>query len=229
MKMQKLLQILGGALIIGLIASGLGSWPATPGTVRAHETEAVRVTNTPLPVQGTLASSQSGQWNVSVAGTPTVNVANLPAVQLSSSAGNPLHVQDDDNPARRPFHQNQDCIFDSVASCSTVPFTVPQGKFLVIEDISGSCVFPDGMIGVLFFLNAADPSTGEKAAVTLPVTNTSAPIAPNINQTFAAFGRTSKLYISPGSSVQSGVTTTQVLHTGSVTCTVMLNGYLVNQ
>src|SRR5215469_9573002 len=65
----------------------------------------VAVVNTPLPVTGTIAAQQSGNWNVGIAGTPTVGVNNFPgtltgatvpvsgSVTANVSLPNPLPVQ----------------------------------------------------------------------------------------------------------------------------------------
>jgi hypothetical protein len=49
----------------------------------------------------------------------------------------PLMVRDLDNPARQPFHFTQELRLQDV------PFTVPAGKLLVIEFVSGSVHVPD--------------------------------------------------------------------------------------
>src|SRR5215469_3934174 len=43
----------------------------------------------PLPVKGTVATTQSGAWNVSLTGAPSVNVSNQPTVTV----GNTVPVQ----------------------------------------------------------------------------------------------------------------------------------------
>jgi len=72
----------------------------------------------PLPLA--VAAQQSGNWNVGITGTPSVNVANTSAIPISGnvgisgqvplvnpldSAGNPIPLinRDVDNPARQPF------------------------------------------------------------------------------------------------------------------------------
>jgi len=74
----------------------------------------------PLTVTGTVAAQQSGNWNVGITGTPSVNVANTSAIPISGNvgicgqvplvnpldrAGNPIPLinRDVDNPARQPF------------------------------------------------------------------------------------------------------------------------------
>lgn len=44
-------------------------------------------------VNGTLAVTQSGSWNVGITGTPTVNIGTMPAVQVRNDINNPLTVQ----------------------------------------------------------------------------------------------------------------------------------------
>src|SRR5258708_22535797 len=108
--MTRLVQLSTGAL---LVVSGvlLGSMTGGSHSVKADAPHAVFITNTPLPVQGTVAAAQSGPWNVGIAGTPTVNVGNLGNIQLNTSAANPLQARDVANPTRQPFNVNEHCAF----------------------------------------------------------------------------------------------------------------------
>ena len=62
--MMKLFKILSSAALLCVIGALLGSFPTTAGSVKADQPDSVIVTNTPLPVQGTVAATQSGPWNV---------------------------------------------------------------------------------------------------------------------------------------------------------------------
>ncbi len=101
--------------------------PGPPGGLN------VTVTNTPLPVSGsigvsgTVAATQSGTWNVGVTGTPNVSVGNVVAVQNVDEKG------------RVPYMQSG---FQSCAPgnglCDLVFPAVPAGKRLVIEHVSAN-------------------------------------------------------------------------------------------
>jgi hypothetical protein len=89
------------------------------GSITVTGTSNVNVTNTTLPVTGSVNASQSGTWNVGIVGTPTVKVANDPSAQTPYSN-----------------HANgSNCGDDASNQC-----VVPAGKRLVIEHISGTFV-----------------------------------------------------------------------------------------
>jgi hypothetical protein len=85
------------------------------GSITVTGTSNVNVTNASIPVTGSVNASQSGAWNVGITGTPTVKVSNDPALQTPYSN-----------------HANG-------SNCGTDadPCTVPAGRRLVIEYISG--------------------------------------------------------------------------------------------
>lgn len=64
----------------GLGALGFGISLVPQKTAVGAGGAPVFVENTPLPVSGTVAATQSGAWNVGISGTPNVNVATLPPV-----------------------------------------------------------------------------------------------------------------------------------------------------
>lgn len=132
---------------LGVAAALMSHFTSPPATAIAPIP--VQVTNTPLPVQGTVnanvlnAVNVSGNVNANVAGT--VAVSSLPAVQLSgtspvsfsNTATTPLYV-DVDASARQGF--NAECFTGNVdpingqASCSLL--TIPAGRQIVIESVS---------------------------------------------------------------------------------------------
>ncbi len=61
------------ALGFGILTLALSLVPSKPA--RAAGAAPVMVTNTPLPVQGTVGATQNGLWNVGITGG-AVNVAN---------------------------------------------------------------------------------------------------------------------------------------------------------
>jgi hypothetical protein len=95
----------------------------------------VTITNTPLPVQGSVNANVSG--TVAVSALPPVQLSGTPAVSLATAPAAPLYV-DADRPARNGF--NASCFtgnVDSVAgqaSCSLL--TIPAGRQVVIESVS---------------------------------------------------------------------------------------------
>lgn len=75
----------------------------------------------PLPVAGTVAATQSGTWNVGIAGTPSINVAN--------PASSPALVRNVDNSSRT---------FVTLELVDGQSYTVPDGKILILEQVLGS-------------------------------------------------------------------------------------------
>lgn len=109
--------VVGGTMVGGLTTAG-GAAPNPPPPPPLP----VAVTNTPLPVTGT----------VSLGGTGTVNVGNTVAVQHAPAAPFTASVSDTEAPG---------------PGTSTVSFTVPAGKRLVIEEISVSGLLSAADVG----------------------------------------------------------------------------------
>lgn len=235
--MKKLLQILGSAAVICCIGALLGTFPDTSQTVKADQPDAVIVTNTPLPVQGTVAATQSGLWNVGITGTPTVNVGNLGAVHLTDN-GNPLNVHDVDRPTQQPFSQFIECNLvpegqgrpQNFCDPGVILPAVPAGKTLVIEDYSGNCEVPTGSVVTLSGFDLFTVSATQvgifSGAVRGPATLAGTLAA--TGQTRFVFGRAAKLYAPAGSTLQPTVLSTSTGPTSQGSCMVFLNGYFVN-
>jgi hypothetical protein len=125
-------------LILSFGFASLGIWPASvSGDVGPQK---VQVVNTPLPVsvQGptSVSASQSGAWNVGLTAGASVNVAN------TASAPIPVRILDEREPVRLQggiLGQDVACAAGNLFSESddTRPYTVPDGKRLVIEQVSG--------------------------------------------------------------------------------------------
>jgi hypothetical protein len=103
----------------------------------------VRVVNlpteaVPVAVQGapTIKAQQNGAWNVSISGTPTV--------QIGNGVGSPVQVRDVDRPTAQPFQKNVDIALAPGENSKAVAVSVPAGKIFVIEQISG---FGNGVPG----------------------------------------------------------------------------------
>ena len=99
--MQVFIRTLALAFALGILAIALGLFSTHPAG--AAGSAPVMVTNTPLPVQGTVGAAQSGPWSVGVTGsvnatqsgpwsvgingTPSVNVLSMPPVSLAGTPG----------------------------------------------------------------------------------------------------------------------------------------------
>jgi hypothetical protein len=126
--------------VLAIIGTIMNSRPSVLQAA-AGPTVTIDPTQLPLPVQGstsvsgTVAATQSGTWNVGIAG---------------NSASSPLFTRDADNPARRPF-QTSLCssILETPEPCNAPSsFTVPSNLRLIIEFIGGSCATPLGNNGL---------------------------------------------------------------------------------
>ncbi len=139
--MSRLARALLLTLGLGVVAALVGQFNA--GTTRAVAIEGVNILNSasnPVPVTGTVTATQSGPWKVGIDGTPTVNVATAPPVNVNfpgtigingtvpvqNAPGllgfTPLVQQDFENPARTAFQAS--CNTNSMVSTCTLP-TVP--------------------------------------------------------------------------------------------------------
>jgi hypothetical protein len=165
-----LLLALGFGLVtftIGILTNPLTPVQATPGPAP------VTVVNTPLPVQGTVSATVTGNVNASQNGAWNVGVSNFPATQtvsfngvaqpvsFSNATGTPLFTRDVDNPARQPVFGGCDVInqppTNGFVSCNII-FTsptssfssVPAGQRLVIEFVSVEADVPTGTKALRF-------------------------------------------------------------------------------
>lgn len=126
-------------------------------------TKVVNGTAEPVPVTGSISglvsvandptvhAVQQGAWTVGQAGSWSVDVASLPAVQIDgtantvgldpsantvqvqSSATAPLYVREVGGPAREPFQHQFSMVLSAGSLTSSQSITVPTGKWLVIE------------------------------------------------------------------------------------------------
>src|SRR5262249_3408777 len=112
----------------------------------------VIVQNTPLPVQGTVAATQSGTWNVGLTGTPTVNVGTLPAVSLNSNFFQLTYKQ--------PVTMGdvEHFVNGGQFSGSDLIYTVPEGKRLVVQYFSAEAFVPPGQAIVRQLVQIEDPN-----------------------------------------------------------------------
>lgn len=145
------------------------------------------------------------------------SVATSGAITGSGTAESPLEIQsplaviDQDNPARQPF------FIDTANAVLNSIFTVPAGKALVVEHVSGSLRWPtsQGMPTVTVGASDADPNAVILSTVSVPVTADST--------TVWWFSSPVKLYISAGKSLAL------FLPPGTITAQgFRINGHLVD-
>lgn len=144
--LKKSISIALGLLLLAGIAvvittGTVGASPSLASIAAAPPTPAIPVvvTNTPLPVSGTV--------NANITGTPTVNAnltgtANVNATIVNPST-NPLWVRDVDS-GRSPFEIRLTMTIDDGSTQSQTGFDVPNGKRLVIEHVSARVQGPSG-------------------------------------------------------------------------------------
>jgi hypothetical protein len=182
------------------IVSLLLALPA--GLAWADKPTPVTVTNTPLPV--TVSGTVSGSTSI----TGTVDVRNV------------------DNPDRQPL-QAVICDFGNLGvsgapTCGSLfqTFSVPAGKRLVIEFLSGSCMM-SANIG--FNMSFSTTVNGTTASMPLLFTRNA------FDSRFAGLAQSTRLYADPGTVV--GITSSSVGtldgNPAFVQCTVNVSGYLV--
>jgi hypothetical protein len=115
------------AVIFALVPQHVRADPP-PGQVTV-----INTAGQPVPVNGSVAATQSGSWTVGINGTPSITIANTPSA--------PVPIQNVDEYGRQPFQQFVSIdIPDGSISGDSDTFTVPVGKRLVIEHVSGQIV-----------------------------------------------------------------------------------------
>jgi hypothetical protein len=233
-------------LALGLFAAVLSSLPSHPAAAAAGDPPSlpVKVTNTPLPVQGNVNAAVTGNVNATILGTPSVNVLSAPPVNVTfpssiGVSGNvsvvnpanngsdvPLLTRDSDNPARNSFQGS----ISSVSSCGlpTLPCTglvVPNAtaggqplEALVIEYVSATC-----NIAQIVFVNNYPSGV-------VPV-STQDNMSAVFSHQFVAIpaggknvlSQQTRIYAAPGSTIAAETETV------SNDCLVNISGYLVAQ
>jgi hypothetical protein len=166
---------------------------------------AVRIVN-PLPVpitgslttSGTVAATQSGPWNVGIAG---------------NSEMNPLWTRDADNPARHPFILTGTTPPNETFFAVAVPVgSVPAGQRYVIEHYSANCTLTTG--GVLSDINVFLPDGSSDDSATPHQLDTTQ---------WQGSGKT-RLYADPGAGIKVSLRPSAG---GIQTCGVTVSGYSV--
>jgi hypothetical protein len=157
------------------ILAGLAGLLTSPSAFAAMPPLAVIVTNTPLPVQGTVNATQSGTWNVGITGTPNVNVSNTPSVNVVNTSNAPVLQRDVDTGTLSHVGQKASNLvtlttgslvfgslgyFRILGDGSQVPnFAIPNGLALAVTDADFECVIPNsaGVTVALQFLAGVVP------------------------------------------------------------------------
>ncbi len=209
--MRRLPRALLLTLGLGAAAALVGQFNA--GTTRAVGIDSVQVINSasnPVPVTGAVTATQSGPWKVGINGTPTVNVASAPPVNVNfpSSIGingtvpvqnapgligfTPFVVQDFENPARTAFQAT--CQAGGVGAGNCTLLTVPANKIAVIETVTG--VFDGSASGPI--ASVLDTSAGG-----IPAEHALVPMLLGATANFSvyAFNAPVRIYADPASSV----------------------------
>jgi len=164
----------------------------------------VNVVNSPV-----VQAQQSGAWNVGLTGSPTVQVGN--------SATNPVLIRDVDRPTAQPFQQVVDCsLFEEQGVC-TGDLGVPDGKLLVIEQVSAEAAAPAGQWLMFHVINRLAPDLSIRfhrlAAVQLEGTHWFVP------------SQQVRIYATPF----AGVRIERSAFTGQVYSKFTVTGYLVDK
>ncbi len=133
------------ALSFGILVVALSLVPSKPAG--AAGSAPVMVTNTPLPIQGTVNAAQGGPWNVGISGTPSVNISNSgssPVLQRNVDAETLTHVGQKASNLIVLFSSNT--VFDSEGYRRVLPdgsgmsnFIIPAGRALVVTDVHWFC------------------------------------------------------------------------------------------
>jgi hypothetical protein len=188
-------------------SSGTSGAPVT--IVGATATVPVSVQGT-ATVGGTVAATQSGDWNVGITGTPT--------------------IKDSDSPARQPFQFSG--VLPNEGSAIGVSFTVPSGHRLVISELSLRLAIPNpdllNEVSVTTTANVLGTFTTTKFLVfpslqkTLPGPNSIC----NCAVDFYGLNQQVTLYAEGGSSVS--INASRYTADGSFFGPVSISGYLIN-
>jgi hypothetical protein len=213
--MKNLMRTLSLSAMLGVVtlASAILGVPS----LWAQASLPVKITNTPLPIQGSVNAVIT---NASVPVSGTVNVNSLPAVQLSGTptvtVGNaetsPVLTRDVDRPSNEPFSPGI-CMFndfDGVNPCESnlhSGFVVPSTtsgktvKRMVIEFVSGSCEMSRSdtfLLSLELGIDATLASGRTHYLVPVSVPNVSG--GPN----FYAIAQQTRIFVNPGQTVSIG-------------------------
>jgi hypothetical protein len=242
--MKKFAKIMLIALGFGLVTVALGFLTSQPAPAQAPiSTVPVRVTNTPLPVQGTLGASQNGAWNVGVSNFPATQTVSFNGVaqpvSFSNATGIPLFTRDVDNPARQPVFGscgviNQLPTNGGFVSCN-ISFTsptssfssVPAGQRLVIEFVSVEADVPTGTkalrFGIQTTVGNANTDVGFVPSTLIGTLNIN-----GVNLDEYKVGQQTRIYEDTNATVRAEVLASDTTYSNPYSIFVTVSGYLVN-
>jgi len=233
--MRRFTRLFAAMLVVAGLGAAMSLVPQK--TAEGTQTHAVNVVNTPLPVAATISgtptvnatiSGMIGQplsvsGSVTIAGTPTVNVASTPPVNVNfpSSIGisgpvsvqnvptpfgpQPLLQQDFENAARSAFSascQGSGGGLFGVVTCDLI--TVPPTKIAVIETVSAlfqGNAAASGLITVAELVT----TTQRNLAPHFFVPTQLAPLTSTTGGVFFAQNAPVRIYADPGSTVTTAV------------------------
>jgi hypothetical protein len=151
--------------------------------------------------------------------SPTPTPAPTPQeVNVVNPATSPVPTRDVDNAARQPFQAFLLCGFNGIGFCSDT-FTVPAGKRLVIEFMSGTQALPTSEKAIWVQINVQN--SGTSVAHQFPLTLTS---DDGVNASFVGAHQT-RLYADPSTTVEM-----DCLESGMSqgACGASISGYLID-
>jgi hypothetical protein len=208
--------IIAGLAVIGSVMNSRQSSIQGAGgpTVTIDQAQLPLPVQGSLEVKGTVATTQSGPWNVGIGG---------------NSASSPLFTRDADNPARRPF-QTALCNAENFLGGSAVchdpgTYTVPSDRRLVIEFVSGSCsTIGSSGAGSLNGLN----SLTLQLETTAGGTNVASHIfPPAIFLGQISLAHQTRIYADPGTTVEFFMGAAVGPSPFSIDCTITISGYTI--
>ncbi len=218
--------------LVRAVALGVIVWLTPSSPARAASTvTVVNGTSNPVPTASQGTTTVAGA--VSITGTPTVTVTNLPATQavsvnnfpatqsvnVANGAAAPVQVADVERMARIPYMSS---VFVNCTAGSSACFfnfaSPPAGTRLVAENLSGYFqIAPTATAPVVGYVEDGSPSFTVFTAFTAPL----AGLDPG-GHTQAAFSQPARFYVNGGDSVFAVVSTTW----SNGANTVVLSGYL---
>ena len=166
--------------------------------------------------------------NVKVVNTDAEPVPVTGTVSVSNLGSSPLPVRDVDNPARRAvqFQAFLNCSGGGIGcSPAQTPYTVPEGKRLVIEYASMKVTLSEGQSAILGILTTLN---GELVTHYFPQTQPALAPNPGISPSgnYVSAGQQVRIYADSGTNVSFQVDRTS--NTGTFVIIVSMSGYLVD-
>jgi hypothetical protein len=167
----------------------------------------VNVTNTPLPVQGTISG--------------TVTVTNQPNVFVTNTATNPVATRDVNSPPRTPYMVRLSCTSAQGTSnsngCNVTFAAIPVGKRLILQHVNAAIQL--GGVGPTFQVQQYGLFINGQESVTLPPR-----LVTNVGVTNYAVNEPVLVFVEAGQKVLAQAVSSEI----GVIMTTILSGYLVD-